>query len=394
MSVRSVVAVLSTLGLLIPISIVPLLCNSPSASAQYPWNVETLALGQSYSVAVDAFGRVHALFDSPSRVLTYGLNVGGSWSFRAVDVNSVWGSIAVAPNGSPSISYFRITDLTVRYAYEIGPNFTNETVDGINGTAAKEISLTVDLAGRPHIAYWNHQSPSGAYLMYTFRNVSRWIVETVMYANSVSASDEGPSIALDSTGNPGIVSTPYSPLDGLVYSRWNGSGWSNSLVDEWFGATCCRAPSFKFDSRNNPHAAYYNLSGHALRYARYNELLGGWMFQNLYTQANNGGDGSASVSLALDVHDWPRIAYFDTNLGQLFYFYYDVGGWHQEIPDSTTPNGWWNSLALDPLGAPHILYMYQQNLIGAPEYVKHAWQVWPDTVPPSSSVDPIKPVLA
>ena len=389
MSVRSAIAALSTLGLLIPISIVPLLYYSPSVSAQYPWNIETLALGQSYSVAVDTFGRIHALFDSPSGVLTYGLKIGGSWSFQTVDVNSGFGSMALAQNGSPGIAYFRLTDLTVRYAYQNGLDFVNETVDQINGTAASMISLAIDHMGRPHIAHWNRQSSPGAYLTYAFRNDSAWSVKIVLFAFGVSSGNDGPSIALDSTGNPGIVSTPDNPWGGLVYSRWNGSEWSNSQVEFWFNRQCCRAPSLKFDSRNNPRVAYFNVSGQNLRYARYNDLIGGWAFETLYTQASGSGSGSPKVSLALDNLDQPRIAYLVTDLAELLYFYFDAGGWHQEIPDSTTPAGMWNSLALDSLGAPHVLYT--ALLANNTPIVKHAWQDWPDTVPPSSSVDPIRP---
>jgi len=389
MSVRSAIAVLSTLGLLIPFSMISMICYLPSASAQYPWNIETLALGQSCSVAVDSSGRIHALFDNLTGVLTYGLKDGGSWSFQDIDVNTACGAIALARNGSPSIAYFRVTDHTVRYAYRVGSSFVNEIIDQINGTAASMISLAVDSNGRSHVTHWNRQSAPGAYLMYAHQNESGWIVETVLYASGVSSSNEGPSIALDSTGSPRIASTPDGPWGGLVYSKWNGSGWSNSLVDVWFNRQCCSAPSLKLDFRDNPHVAYFNVSGQNLRYARFNEMVGGWAFENLYTQAGGSGIGSARVSLALDAQDRPRITYLDTDSVQLLYFYSDAGGWHQEIPDSTTPAGFWNSLALDSLGAPHVLYTVL--LANNTPLVKHAWQDWPDTVPPSSSVDPIRP---
>ena len=241
-------------------------------------------------------------------------------------------------------------------------------------------SLVLDPEGRAHLSYWDNAAASPNRMRYAVRNATGWTIETVGSFNFVN-DYEVPSLALDSNGIPHIAAYPGVPPSLLYFSRI-GNSWTSQVVESWNMGACCELPSLALDSSDHPRIASYNESGKALRYAYFEPLFGAWVRQNVYTQPNVLG-GEGSLTLALDMRDRPRISYLDTDVGQLRYVYFNGVAWNTETPDPATITGWGNSLALDPLEAPNILYTWND---GTDLWVKHAWQVWPDTVPPSSHV--------
>jgi hypothetical protein len=65
------------------------------------------------------------------------------------------------------------------------------------------------------------------------------------------------------------------------------------------------------------------------------------------------------VSLAIDSHDNPHIAYYSSDFSDLCYAYFSDGKWTTEIVDSIGTAGLDCSLVLDAQGRPHISYRQQ-----------------------------------
>lgn len=376
--------------LFITAAVAPLLFGTAS-TAQFPWRRETIGQGAGVrSVAVDYTGRVHTVYGRgiPVTELVYAVKAGGSWNITEVDAGAYFdSSLDLDASGSPHVAYYRndrAVDVEVRYAHLQGLNFVNETIEVLDGLSPGP-SIAVDGAGRPHVVFWNNGGTNNWRLRYAVQNGAGWTRETIGTFNFVNTY-EPPSMALDSQGNPRVAVHPVGSSPLYVYRRDNGS-WTRDVADWWPFRTCCEVPSLALDSRDLPHIASYNLTGYALRYAHYEPVLGQWLTENVYEQ---GGDVTSPgrPSLTLDWQGHPRISYFDTLALQLRYFYFDGIQWTMETPDPATQTGNFNGLALDPVGAPHIVYTHWT---GTTYVMEHAWQEWPDGVPPSSSVQPIQP---
>jgi hypothetical protein len=121
-----------------------------------------------------------------------------------------------------------------------------------------------------------------------------------------------------------------------------GSGKFNSIV---------------FDSAGRPHIAYGNViyENASLRYAHWdgtswnNEVLEGAGTPGTYRQA---------VTLILDKHDIPHIAYSDVNHGIVKYATRVNGTWQMQEVDSVGKVAYpdRNGMALDEHGTPYISY--------------------------------------
>ncbi len=368
-------------------------------AAQYPWNYEPVADdGGDLSIAIDSTGRVHAAFAraaGSSYELVYALRTGGSWSFQRVDALSMGPSLVLDPSEAPHISYYRESDNTVRYAYRVGAFFFNETVEQVNCTAYIT-SLAMDTKGMIHITYWNYCTsvpPFWSYLQHATRNGSGWTIETV--GKGWPFPGDIAPIVVDCTGHPHIAVLRLmegAPPGGLRYLSWNGSGWSNQQANAPSDGSALEDLSLKLDSNDVPHIVYSDATKERHRYARYDAMFKAWLHQDVYVWPPSSFHiGFGRISLALDWRDLPSVSFMDHTDGSLMYAYSDGTHWFAENVQSSPGISGHLTLGLDPLGAPHILYgqVLMPNPTRLP--VGHAWQVWPDTVPPSSSVDPITP---
>lgn len=350
------------------------------------WNTEAVAVGDNAMTVIDAQGRIHVVFNSqPPTVLRYGVKSGDWWNFRLVDTDSINPSIALNPNETPAVSYYRQTDRSVRFANLGGTNISSETVETVNGTVLDDTSLAIDTSGRPHVAYWNMQGNLSGYLRHAYRSMAGWIVETVLFAARPFPSM---SIALDSQGHPAIGSI-HMPLDGLSYSEWNGSAWSTTLVDKpEKGIVTVGALSLKFDSSNHARIAYQNLTGKGMRFARFESPVEGWKVETVYQYIGLGGS-KTEVSLALDKHGLPRISFIAADSLSLRYAHFDGVQWTVDMVDATFPSRIFDSLALGPHDEPHIFYV--ELLSDGSEQVTHKWLDVSDGVPPSSRAEAVRP---
>ena len=81
----------------------------------------------------------------------------------------------------------------------------------------------------------------------------------------------GPSLALDSFGNPHFAycdvrpPPPTGPGAGLKYAYHIGSDWVIGSVEK----VECQYPSLVLDTSGNPHISYYDVTNEVLKYARW-----------------------------------------------------------------------------------------------------------------------------
>ena len=151
-------------------------------------------------------------------------------------------------------------------------------------------------------------------------------------------------LALDSQGHPHLA---YGG-DYLYYAYYDGTNWHTETVDDSPGAGWYA--SLALDSHDLPHIAYYDSTNENLKYAYFDGTT--WHIETVDSQRSVG----YYASLALDSHDLPHIAYLDWTHADLKYAYFDGTNWHTETVDSQGYVGEYASLTLDSHDLPHIAY--------------------------------------
>lgn len=90
-------------------------------------------------------------------------------------------------------------------------------------------------------------------------------------------------------------------------------------------------------------------------------------------------DGASVPSLALDAQGRPHVAYGGNLAGTyeygLKYAWHDGSAWQIEMVDEDISPGWENSLAIDPLGDPHIAYHYPIEALMYAHYYSGSWHI-------------------
>ena len=189
------------------------------------------------------------------------------WTYENVEGTKDVGrypSMAVDSEGIPHIGYYDYTNIDIRYTYWNGDSWTRETVDHLN---TDYISLMLD-GTTPHMLFGNYR------LIYAYRNSLGWQTETI----EVSSKDafRSGSLALDIAGNPHIAYYDYG--SGLYkYAHRTPSGWVIEPLRERDYAIA--TTSITIDQSGNPHIAF--VDSFDLIYTSYTET--GWDFEVVET---------------------------------------------------------------------------------------------------------------
>jgi len=302
------------------------------------WKQTTLGkFVQFSSIAVDADGHAHIAYlagSNPKFVLRYAFFNGKSWRRETVDSGNVgpYNSIAVDSHGHPHIAYSGVeASSTLKYATFDGTSWTTTTVDS-GGYSAH---LFLDRNDHPHISYALGTIGGNVPLRYAHHDGTNWVTETVF---NTMLSSGGTSIALNDAG---VVYLSFCDQSGNLYLATYASGsWNIGVLDSG------RRPSLALDSADRPRILYVSDAAVAIKYAAWTGAA--WSFTVLpYGNA---------TSLALDDHDHPHIAY-GALVGDSLQLTYgvDSGSGFVQVPLSGLDTGHQQiSLALDPLGLPHI----------------------------------------
>lgn len=219
----------------------------------------------------------------------------------------------------------------------------------VDSSGGPFVSIAVDSASHPHIAYNSYQSKA-EYLKYAGYDSSSWVIETVDTAGRIDYV----SLSLDRSGVPHIGYFCEGNGD-LGYARRDTAEWSIQTVDTT--GTVGEYVSIGITSSGFPGMSYYDETAGDLRYAEWDG--GQWLIERVDTT----GDVGRYTSLAFDEVDNPHISYYDATNYSLKYSRKNGIDWLMAVVD--TPDdvygrvGLYTSLALDSLGYPHISYHYK-----------------------------------
>lgn len=319
------------------------------------WRFEAVPneMGWAVSLALDSLGWPHLSYCSYNpetwacESVTYARFDGSAWLTHTLDVGeNIAGdtSLALDHLDRPHIAYSDWLNSELKYAHFDGMGWFTETVDTMGGW---DVSLDLDVSGRPHISYYG----AGG-LKHAYWDGADWNTEVV-----TSEGQDFTSIALDSANRPHIAySGPY-PQRGLYYARFDGS-WHIEMADG--SRTVGEHISLALDALGRPHIMYYESQNQDLRHA----YLDGASWR--YETVDSVGDVGGYASLALDFSGLPHVSYcrFIASGGvcdDLKYAYFDGAAWHVETVDSAGAVGQSASLALDAAGRPHISYYDYTN---------------------------------
>jgi len=227
--------------------------------------VDSAGLGGAYtSLALDSRDRPHiSYFHSPTGDLVYATHDGDDWITETVVSAGDGGgytSLALDSADHPHIGYYDGADADLKYATHDGVAWISDTVDS-GGDVGLYASLALDGAGQPHIAYCLGSGAAAActQLRYAHHDGESWITETVTMDDALTYI----SLALDGAGSPHIA---YRGSAGLKVARWISESWTIETADS---GDVGNYPSLALDPAGYPHVSYYDGSGGSLRYAEY-----------------------------------------------------------------------------------------------------------------------------
>ncbi len=227
------------------------------------------------------------------------------------------------------------------YLNKTGSQWIDEIVDSSFGSIFTNYyispSLCLDREDNPHIAFVHHNEDNNFSLYYARKTAGQW------HKTLLSTGADAPTLALNTNDYPIIACVHKAEIDTvwrLKIFTWNGSLWDSTTVDT--NHLRDFNPSLKIDSNNNPHIAYHQGNPDSVKYVFWDGV--NW---NFYW--GESGDVTSSQSLALDINDYPHIAYCRFCL---YYTFWDGNVWHTEGPiDPATKV----LLELDSLYLPHIV---------------------------------------
>ena len=273
--------------------------------------------------------------------IKYAYYNGSNWQIKTVysDDYAIFPDLALDGNDEPYIA-FMFDQLSgdlfhgpgIKYASLSGNNWDIKTVTNL-GLEDYYPNLAIDSSGIPHIVYINEDKDN---VRHTYFKNNTWQTEIIDNRSSISQV----SFRLDSNLHPHIAYLSK----GLLYAYNDGNKWYKETVDDslWYDDV-----SLAMDSKNRPHIAYSDDDN--VKYA-YKDV-GGWHIDEV--------DSGSTPSLSLDNNDFPLIAYYDVNSGDLKYAHYDGNSWQPEVVDHIGDiHGIGRlSLALDSSSHPCIAYL-------------------------------------
>lgn len=310
------------------------------------------------AIAADSMGAAHAhlSYDEHEDYSVvhhnhYLTNAAGSWVSTAIGGAS-WADagIAVGPSDGVHLSYTAFAGAT--HAVPAAGGIASEVVDS-DGSCKS--SVAVDLAGRPHVAYYA-STPSGYELRYAVKESGTWSPVDVLGTSGC----RGPgtlALAVDTTGAAHVVYAGDYPDYGLLYASNPGGVWELSRIAD----ASVTAVSVDVDGSGTAHVAYTDNAGR-LGYARGGP--GTWTVETIESY------GAQRAAIAIDAEGLAHVAYLHGGYGEVRYATNGSGTWRIALVDDVGPEALYtaSSLAIDvdPEGKVHIGYF--DNRLGMLKY--------------------------
>ncbi len=346
--------------------------------------------GQHTSIALDASGNPRVAYYQPVDAshgrLMYAVWDGQTWDTQKVDGDAAgsladdvgqYTSLKLDSLGNPHISYYDVTNTSLKYAYLQDGAWRIQSVDGTgaNQDFGKYSSLALDSTGRPRISYYDATNGD---LRYAQGSAATNPVFTKSIVESAGDVGQYSSLALDGNGLPRIAY--YDATNGqLRYAEGSAAvnpTWFTDVVDTV--SDTGRYCSLALNSAGLPRIAYYDVTGGDLKYAEGDGPVSPiWTFYTIDSAGNVGSFASLRlhglddqlhlIDAADPLNDRPRIAYYDATNGDLKYAVGNAAtdpAWSTSTLDGMVAEsgaqvydvGQFCSLCLDSSGDAHISY--------------------------------------
>jgi hypothetical protein len=321
------------------------------------WNVEVVEAAGGYfsSLRIDNKGNAHVAHAHPdTRALKYSFwdSALNKWFTTTLDQSNGFCALALDSNQRPHISYLSAGTEKLKYARWDGAEWNKQTIQIRSKRIDFYTSIALDPSDNPTISYYEYQG-MGDDLRLNVRNVAwngkLWEVRTV---DGDRESGKFNSIAVDSAGKPHVAyANVHAGTASLRYSRWNGQSWE-PVVLEGPGILGYEAfsVSLLLDKHDNPHIAYTEVHTRRAKYATRRE--GKWEFEVVDQLVNLGYPDRNGITV--DEAGRPYVSYYDAGLGQLKLAHKNGAKWITEIVDDNAA-GYTSSIRIDR-GAIWITY--------------------------------------
>ena len=324
------------------------------------WKTQVVAPGHFIEVydndralARKSDGTLVAVYGGAALYVATKAPAAASWTVQIADPAGPTGShaeVAIGPGDVVHVVYDHNATKRIKHAWLDGTTWRIEEVnpaqEGHNGT------LAVDSQGRPHIAY---HTPMGFVLRYAYWNGASFAIETV---DSSGNTGHDPIIDLTSKDIPTIVYRDRT-TGNLRYAYKTFNGWSLQTIANMGpeDALAGYANTFLLDSKDRPHAAFFDTTGRDLKYATLSTGVGaapGWVV----TTIESAGDVGETISIALDPQDRPALAYTDGTASDLKIARRTDQGWAVSVAPGYFHPGYAPSLVVDAAGQCHLTYFH------------------------------------
>ena len=234
--------------------------------------------------------------------LQYGHRQAGAWAFENIDDAHAhtghYSSIALAPNGSPRVSYSDFYPEPDQLVYAERQATGWALTDVGSGSLIHETSLGITEEGESWIVFgvFPYYDDSYRELQYRHHDGASWHqgkIDTEGLSGSRNSLDINPVTSL-----PGVV---YTEQEGetLKYAEWNGTSWTPVVVarDVPYSYN-----SLRYDSEGQPRIAFVDASQNLIYVRREADT---WLEEVVA----EGVSDHAPVRLELDAEDEAHLAY-------------------------------------------------------------------------------------
>jgi hypothetical protein len=202
---------------------------------------------------------------------------------------------------------------------------------------ARGNALAYDKNGLLHAAWYDAGQQT---LLYATRTLDeQWSAPIRIDADSIDAG-RYLSLAVDSAGRPGIAYFDATNGD-LRYARWTGERFAIDTIDS--RQSVGLYASMQFNTDNQPIIAYYQRSKGDLRAAEF--VNNAWRISDIDAHANDRG---RSVSMTRNSIGRFGMAYEDSTTGKLKFARQTALGWTIDTIDESTNGVSFISAAFDP----------------------------------------------
>ncbi len=256
-------------------------------------------------------------------------------SLTVNEISSVLRTSSV-PNRDGDEEFFAPTDrvygrLDLVAAMNLAEQRATASLDAIATTKHTTIDTVFDKSNILHMAYYE---PATRKLMYTTRSdAGLWTTPTSV-DNSGAEVGQHLSLAMDQAGRPAIAYYDATNANLKYATLSQGMTWSTRVIEST--KSTGQVPSLIFNSIGEPNIAFYSKSSGRLRYASFDWGTDKWSTFTIDGSSSNVGLYS---SLAITAGGDIAVAYADQANGELKFAYPEDSTWILTTVDDLTAVG-------------------------------------------------------